>query len=320
VPSKGLAIGLIAFIGIMVFPRPAQASADVGCASVGASLPLDSLPQMPLVSLSHLQFTAWNGLDADFLLENRTNQPIAYVTVVLEFHTERRDYSLPVVFEAAPDSSQPSKYLIPTERVELLAHPILPGQSKRISGRSPYTPPDCPVLARPTMLDVHFSDGSDSRWESQDWWTAPLLYDYSRSLTIPDSRAWTSDEYFFAGVINPKGQLESLVPFSHTPDPPSATVAEALKTFTFSPSLKNGTPTAADVLFIIKFIRPMAAREASKTTVTEPTVSQLTVLMSLDTVDPNGTDWHFDFGRGFGFTNTFAHHEHSGIATSAPQR
>ena len=303
----------LALFGALAHFTSVLASAQIGCPYADVRIPLRVPAEVDAVRFSDLGFAAWNGLDASFLLENRGAKEIVDITVVLAFQTKNADYTQPVVFEAAPDTKQPSDYLIPAERVEPLPDPILPGRKKWISGTSPYTPPECPTSAQVTMLHVHFGDGSDLRWESSDWWTEPLLYDYPMYLSIPDGKAWTADEYFFIGRINREGQLDYIRPFPETVEVPSETVAEALRRLTFSPGLVKGKqPYVANLILIVKFIRPTTAKTVSKQTVREPVKqSKTAVFISLDSPrDSSETDWRFDFGRGFGYTTTVTHHEH----------
>jgi len=283
------------------------ASANIGCPSADNRIPVSVPPEIEAVKLSDLGFAAWKSLDASFLLKNQASKEIVYLTIVLEYQTKNADYSQSVVYEAAPQTKQPSDYLIPAERVEPLPHPIFPGQEKWISGSSPYTPPECPVSARVIMLDIHFGDGSSLRWESSDWWTEPLLADYSTYLSIPDSKAWTSDKYFFLGKINREGQLEDIEPFTKVP---SATVAEALKKLTFSPSLVKGKPQVTAIVLIIRFNRQKAAETVPEQDAQEPIITKPAVFISLTPRDSNETDWGFVFGSGFGYTTSVIHREH----------
>jgi len=190
---------LAAYLIVSLLAVRACAARNVGCPPPAASIPvsIEVPPEVNEVTLTELGIAAWNGLDAQFLLGNRTSKSIDYLTIVLDFRMKEGDGRESVVFEAAPDTRQPSSYLIPAERVDLLPRPILAGESEWISGRSPYTPPGCPVSARPTMLDVHYTDGSTLKWQGPEWQTDALLADYPRYLKIPDSGVWTSDEYFF---------------------------------------------------------------------------------------------------------------------------
>jgi hypothetical protein len=274
-------------------------------------LPLHVPSEVSSVALSDLGIAAWNGLDASFLLENRTTKEITYLTIVLGYQTKDGGYVLTAVYEAAPDTKQPSDYLIPAELVEPLPHPILPGQKKYISGRSPYTPDECPMSARLLMLDLHLGDGSNLRWESSTWLTEPLLYDYPRLLSIPDSKAWTADYYFFIGRVNREGQLDFVAPYPGTVEVPSGTVAEALKKLTFSPGLDKGKPYVAFLILIVKFNRPPGEQAGPKQTVRWPVrQGKSPVFISLDAIDSSEIEWSFDFGRGFGYTTTVAHYEH----------
>ncbi len=302
-----------AFLCILAHLTCVRVAADIGCPSADVHIPLHVPREIGAVRLSDLRFATWDGLDASFLLENRASKEIVYLTIVLAYRTKNGDYVQSVVYEAAPDTKQPSDYLIPAERVESLPHPILPGQKKRISGRSPYTPDQCPVSAQVIMLNVHFDDGSDLRWESSHWWTEPLLFDYPMYLSIPDSKAWTAGEYFFIGRVNREGQLDYVKPYPDTVEVPSGTVAEALKKLTFSPGLdKSKQPYVANLILIVKFVRPQASKTAVEQTVHKPVKqSKPAVFISLDPPrDSNEIDWRFYFGGGFGYTTTIVHREH----------
>ncbi|MGB8521519.1 MAG: hypothetical protein WCD43_01015 [Candidatus Acidiferrales bacterium] len=257
--------------------------------------------------LSDLRIAAWNGLDAVFLLENRGNKEIVYLTVVLEYQTKSGDDLEAVVFEAAPDTRQPSNNFIPAERVEPLPQPILPGQTKQVSGRSPYTPCECPASARVTMLHIHFGDGSDLGWEASDWQTEPLLYDYPTNLSIPDSNSWSANEYFFMATVNREGHLVEVAPIPGTPVAPSETIADGMKKLTFSPGLDKGKPRTSNLILRVKFIRPGVVKTAPERTVQEPIISKPAVFISLYPRDSGEIDWSFDFGRGFGYTTTITH-------------
>ena len=300
----------LAFLGFLSYFICLPAPASIGCPSVGMGIPIQVPPDISAVSLSNLRFAAWNSLDASFFIENRAAKEITYLTIVLEYRMKKGAYSLAVVYEAAPDTIQPSDYRIPAEYVQPLPRPILPGQKKRISGSSPYTPPECPGSVRLIMLDIHFGDNSSLRWESSGWWTAPLLSDYPEYLTIPDSRSWTSEQYFFLAMVNREGQLEQVVPIPSTSTLPSGTVTENLKKLSFFPYLGEGKPQVASIILILKFNRPGAEKGASKSISEVPTISKPAVFISLHPRDSQETDWDFDFGRGFGYKTTRIYREH----------
>jgi hypothetical protein len=283
--------------------------ADTICESTNVRVPLRVEPEISAVTMSDLALAAWNGLDASFRLKNDTNKPILYLTVIIAFQGSKKAYEQAVVFEAAPDTKQPSDYLIPAERVDPLPKPILPGEEKFISGRSPYTPDECPVYARVLMLDVHFVDGSDLRWTSSHWWTEPLLSDYPLYLSIPDAKAWTAREYVFDGKVNAKGRLDDVAPSPAVPSVPSNSVAEALQRLTFAPRLDNGKPVDSNVILVVKFVRPDAEKAMMNSM--EPATSKPVVFVTFDSPrDPSENNWRFDFGRGFGYTTTIVHREH----------
>jgi hypothetical protein len=285
------------------------AAASAGCPPPAADIPVRvEIPsQVSAVALSDLEIAAWDGLDAQFLLANRTDQGIAYLTVVLEFRTKKGDLGEPVVFEAAPDTSQPSNYLIPAEQVHLLPHPILPGRQEWMSGRSPYTPPGCPVSALVTMVDIHFDDGSGLKWEAREWWTEPLLADYPTTyFSIPDSTSWTADEYFFKVTLDGEGKVVAVGPLPGSPPTPTFTVADALAKLRFSPSLARGRPTPTALTLVIKFNRAKALTSERKLAVHEPTIMEPVVFVSLGQHGDSKTKWDFYFGGGFGYKTNVA--------------
>jgi hypothetical protein len=303
----------ILYGSILVLLSWPRASAETVCSSADVRIPLHVPPEIGAVRISDLGLAAWNGLSASFLLENRGSKEISSLTVVLEYETKKGDYSQAVVYQAATDTKRPRDNLIRAESVEPLPHPILPGTKEWISGNSPYTPPECPVSARLIMLDIHFGDDSDLRWESADWWTEPLLADYPTRLSIPDSSNWTSDEYLFIGRVNGEGKLdlveplENVVPLPGASEVPSGTVAEALKKLTFSPGLDRGKPSVANLIFVVKFIRPGAVKTVHKRPEHESIRSKPTVFISLYPRDSSEKDWGLEFGNGFGQTRTVIH-------------
>jgi hypothetical protein len=165
------------------------------------------------------------------------------------------------------------------------------------------------------MLDIHFGDGSDLRWESSDWWTEPLLASYPTNLSIPDSKSWTSDEYSFIGRVNSEGKMDLVVPLDkvlpspHDSEVPSGTVAEALKKLTFAPRLCNGKPCVANLILIVKFERSGVATTITDRDAHQRDTSKPTVFISLFPRNSDETDWGLEYGNGFGYTTAIAHHE-----------
>lgn len=279
--------------------------ANTGCSGASMAIPVHVPPDVKAVSLSDLRFAAWDSLDASFLLENRASKDMAYLTIVLEYQMKAGNRSLAVVYEAAPDTKQPSDYLIPAQRVQPLPHPILPRQKQWISGSSPYTPPECPISAQLTMLDIHYVDHSSLTWGPSGWWTEPLLSDFPETLSIPDSDAWTSEQYFFLAKINRDGQLEEIEPIPPTPIVPSGTVAKNLKKLTFTPKLVDGKPDSAIEIFIVRFDRPAAwkaEKKDARTADEAPALKRPWATIQLDQPQDNPQhDWYFDFGGGWSY-------------------
>jgi hypothetical protein len=242
----------VSFLGVLALLASLQTSGEIGCPSADMLLPLDAPPEIGAVRFSDLRIAAWNGLDARFLLENRGNKEIDYLTVVLEYQTK--------------------------------------------SGV--------------TMVHIHFGDGSDLSWESSNWRTEPLLYDYPTNLSIPDSKSWSADEYFFTATVNREGHLDEVGPIPGTPAVPSGTVAEGLKKLIFSPGLDKGKPRTSNLILRVKFIRPGVVKTAPERTVQESITSKPAVFISLYPRDSDEIDWSFSFGRGFGYTTTITHPEH----------
>jgi hypothetical protein len=253
------------------------------------------------VRLTDLTLTAWDSSDASFLLENRASKEIIYITLVLKYQLKEGEYSPAVVYEAAADTKQPSEYLIPAQRVHLLPHPVLPQQKQWITGSSPYTPVECPLSAELTMIDIRYGDQSKLKWESPGWWTEPLLSDFPEYLSIPDSEAWTSDEYYFLARINREGQLQEALPVAPTVSVPSGTVAAALKRLTFFPSLEEGKPRGADIILVVKLNKSRSAKGNSHSLAEEPAISKPLVIMPLHPRDSQEIDWDFVFGGGWSY-------------------
>lgn len=301
---KILLLGLFAGFGC-------QPPISAGCRKT--DVPVKISPDIKVISLKNLSFSSSGSLQAQFLLVNESHQEIIRLTMVLEYRTPHAD-SLSVVYEAAPETEQPSDRLIPTERVYPLPRPLSPRHKIWISGASPYTLLECPSSARLTMLDIQFEDQSDFRWQSTGWSTMPLLSDYPDTLSIPDSDVWTMREYFFLTKINPDGQVEEIHAIPPTSKVPSSSVAESLKRLTFFPGLTEGKPDSALLIFRVKFNRSERSGLGTNTlsSATEkPTVMKPMALIELaqPQEDPQH-DWHFDFGGGFGYRTTRIRHDH----------
>jgi hypothetical protein len=290
--ARGAAVGVLALAGC----HPAAAS--FGCESNSIQVPVE-LPRDPggAVGISELEVTAWRSIEAGFLLENRAPKPIKYLTLVLQYFAEGSP-PIPVVYEAAPDTGQPSSYLIPAQRVQRLPQPIRQGQGVWMFGDSPYKPAECPTSAKLTMLDVRYVDGSVFRWALPGWWTEPLLSDYPYCFSIPDSAAWMQGEYFFLVRVGSQGHVESVSRTPPTDSVPSESVPGDLGLLTFFPSLREGRPRDSEIVVDLVLggpgIRSPTTENPTRTAdLPGPLASAL--LYSPHPPGLQGPDWFLDF-------------------------
>lgn len=302
VGSEGMAmfckILLLVAVGTCWAP---QMSANSGCPTTGIVVPIEMTPKIKnQFSIQDLKIAAWNSLDASFIFENRSDKPISSLTLVLEYRTRDRDYSLPVVYEAAPDTKQPSDYLIPTERVEALPQPILPGESKAVHGVSPYTPPSCPTSARLTMLDIRFIDQTKFTWTDPKWWTPPLLADYPEEFEIPEAANWKPHPFLVR--IAPDGSVDRLTPLDSSQGVISESIAKTLRKLSFAPATEDGHARFLSVVFIVDFVK--THDDSCQKRIKTADLQNLMVCISFYPNDAQKRKWWLNFGRGFGYKST----------------
>jgi hypothetical protein len=289
----------VLLIASMAHAPDLSASTDIDCSV--EDLPIQVPPDVDAIALSNQSFLSEHRSAASLLLENRASKQILHYSLVLEYQTSRGGPRLSIVFAGAAATAQTPYQPVPAEYLNSLVHPVAPGQKEWVSGQSPYTLPECASSARLTMLDIRYDDGSNYRWESSDWRTEPLLSDYPNYLSIPDSKAWTSDEYYFVARVSRQGQLGEIEPFPPTSIVPSNSVAENLKKWTFFPALRNGKPQDALLILIVRFHRASPEKQASKSLPGEQAMTRATALVELYPRNPLEQDWYFQFGTGQGY-------------------
>ena len=291
--------------GVLVVLFSISMSARAAC--LDKSIPLQVPSEVDIVRLRSLKVSADDSMEGTFFFQNRSPKAMAFVTVVLDYETKDPDH-LTVVYEAATNDQQPSESLIPAEYVQKLGRPISSGEQKWLRGSSPYTLPSCPVSAQLVMLDVRFADESHFKWESPNWWTMPLLFDYPEYFRVSDSRAWTAKKYYFLAKINHEGRLVDSVMISPTANLPSDTVQESLKRLIFAPALRNDKPHDGGIIVVVRFHRS-PTDENAKDVPEPPSLRGPRVTIDLYPHDSEATDWTFDFGKGWGYTSKHVRHQ-----------
>jgi hypothetical protein len=297
-----LILAIIAVLGCL--SRPCVA-ADSGCSvdHLATEIP----PDAGAIGLTEHHFLSENHSVASFFLENKASKDILNFTLILEYRTINGDRALSIVYQGRLSEQRDSTDSpIHAESLHTLERPISPGRAARITGESPYVLAQCPSYAQLTMLDIHYADHSSYQWNSGEWRTMPLLSDYPDYLSIPDSKLWRAEYYYFLARVDSAGQLKVIAPFPPTTEVPSASLQESLKKFSFFPTLRDAKAEDATILLIVRFHRAGEIIDPIKELRSESAAKRTTVFLDLVARNSLEEDWYFYYGGGRGFKTTRA--------------
>ncbi len=191
--------------------------------------------------------------------KNASPKPVASVRALMEYYDSNGQSVLSVTYAAGQLEPQASEESLPNqESSDMLKAPIPPGGTYYLSGINSLTTTRCPKHSQLRLVRIHYADGTDIRWSTENWASNAVLRDSPMFSNLPCDHLKPGFSTHLQLQIGSNGRVGTITTATQVPSDSMKCLKDEFEQWTFSPAVVNGRAVRASLDMLLRVQPPNA--------------------------------------------------------------